>query len=208
MAKAIRQPLEEIFLSMKGFGRVLVTGCGGCSSVCLAGGQRETLELADELGDLSRGRGEGQRRFASLVIERQCNPLFLEKRAGRATVSDCILSLACGAGVQAVADRYHSLPVFPALDPLFVGVDLDVGDGHPCAWVEIHDRLKDQGRLASILTVRPPMEWTDKGPAILEAGHFMQMICRDRNRIAMEADILGAAAMVRFMAANLPGPVV
>ena len=48
MIKATRKSLEEIFTPTKGFNHVLVVGCGGCTSVCLAGGQRETLELADE----------------------------------------------------------------------------------------------------------------------------------------------------------------
>ena len=46
MVKATRKPLEEIFGMVKGYQRVLVAGCGGCTSVCLAGGQRESLDLA------------------------------------------------------------------------------------------------------------------------------------------------------------------
>jgi hypothetical protein len=42
-----------------------------------------------------------------------------------------------------------------------------VADGVRCAWNDIYDRLKAQGRLASILAIRPPMEWIDKGPGTL-----------------------------------------
>ena len=38
MVKAIRKPLEEIVELVGGRARVLVVGCGGCRSVCLAGG--------------------------------------------------------------------------------------------------------------------------------------------------------------------------
>jgi ferredoxin len=218
MIKATRKPLEEIFSSVKDFGRVLVVGCGGCTSVCFAGGQRETLELAGELSEVARGSGGGQR-FSCHTSERQCNPLFLSEIAERAEASDCLLSAACGAGVQLLSDTFPSRPVFPALNTLFVGVDVDVGlyeercrhcascmlaytggicpvtrcakslfngpcggtradgdcevgEGHPCAWVEIYDRLKAQGRLASILSIRPPMDWIDKGPATLVQRGF------------------------------------
>ena len=216
MIKARRKPLGEILSSIGDYERVLVAGCGGCASVCLAGGLAETDELAAELAEEARG---GARRLRSTVIERQCNPLFLEEIAREASRSDCILSLACGAGVQHLADRFPALPVFPALDTLFVGVDIEVGlyeercrhcgtcmlaytggicpvtrcakslfngpcggtradggcevgEGRPCAWVEIHDRLKTQGRLANIIALRPPSEWIDKGPASLVQRGF------------------------------------
>jgi len=38
-----------------------------------------------------------------------------------------VLSLACGAGVQFVAERHPAVPVYPALNTVFVGVDRDVG---------------------------------------------------------------------------------
>jgi ferredoxin len=218
MIKATRKPLGEIHASVKGYSRVLVAGCGGCASVCLAGGLRETRELAEELDELARASGEGGSR-AVLMAERQCNPVFVEEMAGRAPEGDCILSTACGAGVQLLADAFPSLPVFPALDTLFVGVDVDtglyeercrhcgscmlgytggicpvtrcakslfngpcggmrmdggceVGNGLPCAWVAIHERLKAQGRLAGILALRPPMEWIDRGPAVLVQRGF------------------------------------
>jgi ferredoxin len=216
MIKARRKPLGEILSSIEGYRRVLVAGCGGCVSVCLAGGLPETDELAAELAEATRGQPREPR---ASVIERQCNPLFVEELAREVGECDCILSLACGAGVQHLADRFPALPVFPALDTLFVGVDIEaglyeercrhcgtcmlaytggicpvtrcakslfngpcggtradgsceVGEGRHCAWVEIHDRLAAQGRLASIIAIRPPMEWIDRGPASLVQRGF------------------------------------
>jgi ferredoxin len=218
MVKATRKPLQEIFDSVKGYHRVLVVGCGGCTSVCLAGGQRETLELADELRDAAR-QAQVPHGYECFTTERQCNPEFLDEIAERVKNSDCLLSTACGAGVQHLADAYPAVPVLPALDTLFVGVDVDVGhyeercrqcgrcmlgytggicpvtrcskslfngpcggtradgecevgDGVRCAWHDIYDRLKAQGRLKSILDIRPAMEWTDKGPATLVQRGF------------------------------------
>ena len=58
MIKARQKPLEEIYNLIKSYSRILCTGCGGCTSVCLAGGQRETLLLKEELSELSRDQGK------------------------------------------------------------------------------------------------------------------------------------------------------
>jgi ferredoxin len=210
MVKATRKPLQELFNTVKRYQRVLVVGCGGCTSVCLAGGQREVLELADELTQCAR-REHILQQYATFVTERQCNPEFLAELESRVENADCLVSLACGAGAGYMADVYPSVPVFPGLDTMFIGVDLDVGlyeercrscgqcvigdtggicpvtrcskgvlngpcggtgddgtcelgEGIHCAWHDIYERLKTQGRLANMMIVRPPMEWIDKGP--------------------------------------------
>ena len=213
MVKATRKPLEQIFSAVKGYTRVLIAGCGGCTSVCLAGGQREALELSDHLGACARGERVPQVRTV-VTVERQCNPEFLTGIRDLAANADCILSMACGAGVGLLADTYPAIPVFPALDTMFLGVDVDVGlyeercrtcgdcrlgdtggicpvtrcskgvlngpcggtrddgscelaDGIHCAWHDIYERLKAQGRLQKILVVRPPMDWVERGPRML-----------------------------------------
>ena len=213
MVKAARKPLTEIFEKVKGYRRVLIVGCGGCTSVCLAGGQRESLTLADELAACAREAHVPQQ-YDTFVTERQCNPEFLDDIEKRVTDCDCLISLACGAGAGLLADACPSTPLFPGLDTMFVGIDRDVGwyeercrtcgtchlgdtggicpitrcakailngpcggtredgscelaDGIHCAWHDIHDRLKAQGRLSLMLIVRPPMEWVDRGPRVL-----------------------------------------
>lgn len=213
MVKATRKPLEQIFEMVKGYRRVLVVGCGGCTSVCLAGGQRESIALADELTTCARAAQVPQQ-YDSFTVERQCNPEFLEGLEDRADNVDCFLSMACGAGAGLLADAFPAVPLYPALDTMFVGVDRDVGyyeercrscgtcmlgdtggicpvtrcskgvlngpcggtredgscelaGGIHCAWHDIHERLKEQGRLSQLLIVRPPMEWVDRGPRVL-----------------------------------------
>ena len=41
MIVAERKPFDEIKEMMKGFKKILNVGCGGCTSICMAGGQRE-----------------------------------------------------------------------------------------------------------------------------------------------------------------------
>lgn len=126
MVKATRKPLEQIFEMVKGYKRVLVIGCGGCTSVCLAGGQREAIALADELSTCARSAQVPQQHDYA-TVERQCNPEFLEEIEGRVANADCLLSMACGAGAGLMADAFPAIPTFPALDTMFVGVDRDVG---------------------------------------------------------------------------------
>ena len=220
MVKETRKPLPEIFEMVKGYRRVLVVGCGGCASVCLAGGQKETLALADDLHACAH-MARVPHNYDCFVTERQCNLEFLQELEGRVKEADCLLSMACGAGAQHMADAFPALPVFPGLDTVFVGVDRDtglyeercrqcgrcmlgytggicpvtrcskslfngpcggtrengeceVGDGVPCAWKEIYERLKAQGRLQSMLAIRPAMDWIDKGPATLVQRGYEQ----------------------------------
>jgi ferredoxin len=123
-----RKPLEAILEMIGGFARVLDVGCGGCTSICLAGGQREVSLLGDEI---RRHFADAGRADAVLLhehtIERQCNATFFRDLDAMVKDYDAVLSMACGAGVQFLADRYPEVPVVPALDTTFVGVDRDVG---------------------------------------------------------------------------------
>ncbi len=126
MVKAVRKPLEEIVGLVKDRARVLIVGCGGCASVCLAGGQRETLALAAELAECRR-QGGGPIDTTCWTVERQCDAQYLAELDEMARDCDCVLSMACGAGAQHLSDAYPALPIFPAVNTTFVGIDRDVG---------------------------------------------------------------------------------
>ena len=57
-----------------------------------------------------------------LTIERQCDNVFLEQAAEAIGRNDAVLSLGCGAGVQALAERYSTKPVYAGLDTTFIGI--------------------------------------------------------------------------------------
>ena len=61
------------------------------------------------------------------TIERQCNVEFLEGLEEMAKGYDCLLSMACGAGVQNLAERFADKPVFPAVNTVFIGIDRGLG---------------------------------------------------------------------------------
>lgn len=121
-----RKPLEEIIAMLKGYKKIINIGCGGCTSVCLSGGQREVILLNDDLKSILEGNPDPPQ-LDGLTIERQCNADFFSDLDELVKGYDAILSMACGAGVQFVADRYPEKPVFPALNTTFIGIDREVG---------------------------------------------------------------------------------
>jgi hypothetical protein len=56
-----------------------------------------------------------------MIQERQCDVEFLEELLEKAKENDVILSMACGSGVQLVAEHAGSLKVFPAINTNFIG---------------------------------------------------------------------------------------
>jgi hypothetical protein len=126
MIVAEKKPLDEIKENLKGFRKVLNVGCGGCTSICLAGGQKEVTLLNQEI-EKAFALEQLPIQIEGFTIERQCNADFYPDLDGRAKPYEALLSMACGAGVQLLAERHPEKPVFPALNTVFVGVDRDIG---------------------------------------------------------------------------------
>ncbi len=126
MIKAMQKPIEEIVDAVKGYGRILNIGCGGCVSVCLVGGQKEVQALNRELARQFKDTGTRSRVDAH-TVERQCNMKYYEGLDTLVAKYDCLLSMACGAGVQMLSERFPEIPVFPAVNTVSIGVDREVG---------------------------------------------------------------------------------
>jgi len=122
MIVAEQKPIEEITGYLKGHERVLVLGCGTCVTVCLAGGERETVQLAGVL----RLGSDGD--IVADTIERQCDAEFFETVREQIESCDAVLSLACGVGVQMVARLFPDKPVYPALNTKFMGTNDGAGE--------------------------------------------------------------------------------
>ncbi len=124
MIVAERKPFDEIKGMVAGYKKVLTIGCGTCVAVCLAGGSKEVETLNAEL---KLNFGKDKIEFGSKTLERQCDMEFLEELDEIAGDYDAFVSMACGAGIQFLAERFPDKPVFPAVDTSFIGVNLDVG---------------------------------------------------------------------------------
>jgi len=126
MIKSERKPLEEIIGLLSSYKKILNVGCGGCSSVCLAGGLKEVNDLNTMLL-LTFQKDNVPFEINGFTVERQCEMEFLSELDSMINSYDAVLSMACGAGVQFLAERFPDKPVFPALNTKFVGVNKDIG---------------------------------------------------------------------------------
>jgi len=126
MIKAIGKPLEEIVEMIGDSKKVLIAGCGGCVTVCEAGGDKEVKVLASSLRLYYANAGE-EKELNEATVTRQCDVEYLNELAEIVDKCDTVVSLACGAGAQYMAERYNDKPVFPGVDTCFIGVNLERG---------------------------------------------------------------------------------
>ncbi len=121
MIVAERKKIPELLNIVRAHKKILVLGCGTCVTVCLAGGEREVGIISSALRIASRLQGIDLA-VEELTIERQCDNVFIEQAADAIERNDAVLSLGCGAGVQAIAERYRNKPVYAGLDTTFIGI--------------------------------------------------------------------------------------
>ena len=122
MIVADRKPIPEIKKMLGGHERVLLVGCGTCVTVCLAGGERETGILGSALRMAFKIDGKKNVQVDEYTIERQCEDAFIDNLASTVDAYDAICSLGCGAGVQALAERFPKHAVYPGVNTQFIGI--------------------------------------------------------------------------------------
>ena len=121
-----RKPMEEIEAMIDPFERIIVLGCRECVTVCSVGGEKEVGILASELRLARKQKGRAIE-ILEFSLERQCDHEYIEQIRTQVANYDAILSMACGAGVQFVAESYPEMPVFPAVNTTFIGVTEEQG---------------------------------------------------------------------------------
>ncbi len=121
-----RKPIKEIQDSIKPYKKLLILGCGTCVSVCMAGGEKEVALLASQLRMASKLENR-EVEIGEATIQRQCDKEYVDAVLKKAKEYDAVLSMACGAGVQFVADMLEPMPLIPALNTRFIGVTLAEG---------------------------------------------------------------------------------
>lgn len=131
MIIAERKPMEEIKQMISPYKKLLLVGCGTCVTVCWAGGEKEVGVLASQLRLASRNEGN-EISIVEATIERQCEKEMVEELGDKVRDVEAILSMACGIGVQTVAEMFEEKPVFPALNTTFLGMPEEEG-----LWVEM-----------------------------------------------------------------------
>jgi ferredoxin len=130
MITAERKPFDQIKDKVKDYGSLLILGCGTCVSVCMAGGEKEVQLLASELRMKNQLDGK-EVKIGEATIQRQCDKEYIQPIIETAKKYDAVLSMACGAGVQLVAEMLEPQRVIPALNTRFIGITQAEG-----IWVE------------------------------------------------------------------------
>ena len=125
-----QKPIEEIREMMAPYKRILAVGCASCVAECAAGGEKETGMLASALR-MANKREKKDVIIEEKTLDRQCVKDFVIQLDEIIEPYDAVLSLACGAGVQAVAEMYPEIPIIPALNTEFLGETREQG-----LWVE------------------------------------------------------------------------
>ena len=137
MIVAQRKPLQEVLDSISDYNSVLTVGCGTCVAVCLAGGSKEVSTLNWELSTARDLEGKPLH-VGAITVERQCDHEFLAEIDSIVDDYQAILSMACGVGIQFLAERFPNKPVLPAVDTSGMSGNRDVG------WYE--ERCRGCGR--------------------------------------------------------------
>ena len=109
---------QEILKILEGKNRVFIIGCGDCATVCKTGGEEEALQMSFFL------KSNGKEVTGIIVpdvtcVAAQAKTAFAKNREAL-KVSDAVLVLACGAGVQNIKENDRAgLDILPGCDSLF-----------------------------------------------------------------------------------------
>ena len=126
MIIAEQKPLEEIKGLIAEAENVLVVGCGTCVTVCFAGGEKEAGILATSLRMASKLEGDAKT-VEHTTVQRQCEWEYIDPLDESVDEADVVISLGCGIGVQAIAERYPKAVVVPGLNTSFMGIPTEQG---------------------------------------------------------------------------------
>jgi len=131
MIIAERKPMEEIKQLIAPYRKVLVAGCETCVAVCWVGGEKEVGILASQLR-LARGAEGSEISVLEATVERQCEREMVAEIKDKVAEAEAVISLACGSGVQTMAEMFEDKPVFPGVNTTFIGMPEKEG-----LWVEM-----------------------------------------------------------------------
>jgi len=126
MIVANKKPIEEIIEEIKNHEKILILGCNECVTVCEAGGKKEVGVLASALRMYFLNQGR-EVHIDERTLQRQCDHEYLEEIRDVMDQYDAVVSLACGVGVQFMAEKYHTTPIYPGVNTCFLGVTEERG---------------------------------------------------------------------------------
>jgi hypothetical protein len=100
------KPIAELIEKLSAHERVVLVGCATCMAECAAGGDREVETLAPLLRMALAKAG---------LIQEDDEPI------------DAVMSIGCGIGVQALAERFPEVPVYPGVNTTALAAREELG---------------------------------------------------------------------------------
>ncbi len=123
-----RKPLSEIKEMVRPYRKILIAGCDTCTAECLSGGRKQVAELGSALDMAFRLEGK-DKEITEISVDRQYIHDFLLDVIEQASDVDAVVSIACGAGIQSLAERLPGKAVYPGLNTMFIGETAGAGVG-------------------------------------------------------------------------------
>ena len=120
-----KKPIEDVLAMVGDAKKIALVGCASCAAACQTGGEKELAELKAYLEE------RGYEVVATVLPGECCHKMLVKKelKALKNSGAEAVIGMACGDGVQTVADNVL-LPVYPANDTLFLGQVERVGIFH------------------------------------------------------------------------------
>ena len=120
-----KKPIEDVLAMVGDAKKIALVGCASCAAACQTGGEKELAELKAYLEE------RGYEVVATVLPGECCHKMRVKKelKALKNSGAEAVIGMACGDGVQTVADNVL-LPVYPANDTLFLGQVERVGIFH------------------------------------------------------------------------------
>ena len=121
MIVTTQKPLDEILDFISPYSNILVTGCDGCTQPPRGLREAKTLSQLLELG--------GKLRHKNFTLKATTHPkqcdyyLVASMLKPQIEGVEAVLSLACGIGVQTLAELFSEIPVFPVQNTHFMGAE-------------------------------------------------------------------------------------
>ena len=111
-----KKPIEELLAMLEGVKKVAIVGCANCAAACQTGGEKEIQEMKTTL------EAQGMEVVATVLPDECCHKMLVKKdtKVIRDSGAEAVVGMACGDGVQTVADNLP-LPVYPANNTMFLG---------------------------------------------------------------------------------------
>jgi len=117
-----QKPLEEITGAVGDFDNILIVGCDGCAGVYQVGGEKQAEILGLLLSMERELKHEKNVKTKATSVLRQCDRRIVATSL-RPLVDECgaIITLACGAGAQTMAEVFNRKLVVPGVNTKFIG---------------------------------------------------------------------------------------